>query len=452
MSAINATTIRTVDDIHITLPDKAGYMSTFVLYEQQDWFEDEIKFLRRYIRSGMNILDIGANYGVYTLTMAKHISPTGRLWAFEPTSTTAAFLKNSIQHNKFDNVTLIQAALSNKMGSAELFVNQNSELNSLSQNASQGGQSETVQLLTLDHCREAYQFPKIDFIKLDAEGEENKILQAATELLQTDSPLIMYELKHGQHVNTSLINSFSDMHYDSYRLLPGLDCLVPFDPAMPFDGFLLNLFGCKEDKISQLQDEGFAVNTITHALLDDSSYARQYIATLAYYKSLNTDAEGDERFMKILSSYLYAMNSDEDISKRCALLLGAIDAIHEDIQRPVSVPKLCSYARICIDGGDRTTAVRLLGDIIKHYQSNPEFDTNGLLLPAHRRYDSITPYNSLREWLLSSALELYVMKHAFSCYFSGKQMLPVLQHMSSLGYMSADMQRREQLLRNVYAA
>jgi hypothetical protein len=44
-----------------------------VLLEQEDWFEKEIAFVRRLLRSGMRAVDIGANYGTYTLAMARAV-------------------------------------------------------------------------------------------------------------------------------------------------------------------------------------------------------------------------------------------------------------------------------------------------------------------------------------------------------------------------------------------
>ena len=81
-------------------------------------------------------------------------------------------------------------------------------------------------------------------------------MKKGEKTLSLSSPLIMFELKHGHTVNLPLINRFKDMGYESYRLIPGLNTLIPFDQNEPFDGFLLNLFCCKEDKATQLEEEG----------------------------------------------------------------------------------------------------------------------------------------------------------------------------------------------------
>jgi hypothetical protein len=71
-------------------------ITTYVLIEQEDWFEKEIAFVRRLLRPGMRAIDIGANYGTYTLAMAQAVAPEGRVWAYEPTSATARYLGKTI--------------------------------------------------------------------------------------------------------------------------------------------------------------------------------------------------------------------------------------------------------------------------------------------------------------------------------------------------------------------
>ena len=49
----------------ICVPAALDHITTYVLLEQEDWFEDEIRFVRRFLRPGMRAVDVGANFGVY---------------------------------------------------------------------------------------------------------------------------------------------------------------------------------------------------------------------------------------------------------------------------------------------------------------------------------------------------------------------------------------------------
>lgn len=82
----SSTTLTLVDGVRIVVPDSLNLITPYVLLEQQDWFEDEIKFLRGMLKPGQKVIDIGANYGVYTLSMAHAVGATGCVWAFEPAS------------------------------------------------------------------------------------------------------------------------------------------------------------------------------------------------------------------------------------------------------------------------------------------------------------------------------------------------------------------------------
>ena len=77
-------TLVMVDGTKVVVPDSPELMTPYILREQQDWFENEIKFLRRLLQPGQNIIDIGANHGVYTLSIANTVGSSGHVWAFEP--------------------------------------------------------------------------------------------------------------------------------------------------------------------------------------------------------------------------------------------------------------------------------------------------------------------------------------------------------------------------------
>ena len=44
----------------------------------------EILFVKKYLRRGMTVLDIGAHHGLYTLLASKRVGANGKVVAFEP--------------------------------------------------------------------------------------------------------------------------------------------------------------------------------------------------------------------------------------------------------------------------------------------------------------------------------------------------------------------------------
>lgn len=260
----STTTLSMVDGVQIVVPDSLDLITPYVLLEQQDWFEDEIKFLRRLLQPGQKVIDIGANYGVYTLSMARTVGPTGCVWAFEPASSTARLLAEGIAANSFAHIVLERSALSDTCGTAQLSLNENSELNALVHGKPSTSANETVPVVTLDECMERNGWRDIEFIKIDAEGEESKILKGGKRFFAELSPLVQYEIKDGADLHMELVQNFATLGYDSYRLVPGLDLLVPFDIKSPPDGYLLNLFCCKRDRVERLAAHGFLIDSAAY--------------------------------------------------------------------------------------------------------------------------------------------------------------------------------------------
>ena len=248
----DALTAQLPGGVRVCAPNSLQKMTSYVLLEQQDWFEAEMNFVRALMTDGMNVLDIGANHGVYALTMAKLLNGTGSVTAYEPAEGVRQFLQRSIHANGFENLQLVGAALSDRQGESHFFEAESSELSTL--NPTEGNPAnQTIELRTLDSEMDRLRWPSIDFVKMDAEGEESKILDGGAQFFANYDPLIMFELKHGSEVNLPLIDRFQQLGYAVYRLVPELNLLIGFDANQPFDGFLLNLFACSTNRAAELE-------------------------------------------------------------------------------------------------------------------------------------------------------------------------------------------------------
>ena len=74
-----ATVLFMVDGVQVVVPDSLDLITPYVLREQLDFFEDELRFVRLVLQPGHKVVDVGANYGVYTLSMAKRVGATGHV-------------------------------------------------------------------------------------------------------------------------------------------------------------------------------------------------------------------------------------------------------------------------------------------------------------------------------------------------------------------------------------
>jgi len=487
-------TLTMVDDVKVVVPDSLGLLTPYVLLEQQDWFEDEIKFLRRLLQPGQKVIDIGANYGLYTLSIAKTVGPTGQVWAFEPASGTAGLLAESIALNGYDHVTLEQSALSDTQGSAQLSIHPHSELSALVRDDDSTLASETVRLVTLDDYAEKSGWQDIDFIKMDAEGEEANILKGGAKFLATQSPLIQFEIKADDGPHLDLVQAFAELGYDSYRLVPGLDLLVPQTSEMPVDRFLLNLFACKPDRAAKLASGNWLVNEASEPvslrklprciskkiLSGDEFNWRARLARLPYGRKLadrwtrNTTGNHFRAVEEALA--LYALSHDASRSgmerfqalecsfRRFEILIGTLSthpslaglmasAFRRLIGRAESTPEqpsltsLASLSRVAREYGVRSVAIEALVQLYNSIVQDERVNLDEPFLAPGERFDALDPGESIAEWLLMATTEELERLLAFSSFYSGMTARDRLQMLCSSNFAGPEMQRRLELLR-----
>src|SRR6202043_511214 len=97
------------DGTHIVVPSSLDAITTYVILEQEKWFEKEIAFVARWLRPGMTAIDIGANLGAYSLPMARLVGPEGHVFCYEPATETGRLLALSKAKNRADNLHIIAA-------------------------------------------------------------------------------------------------------------------------------------------------------------------------------------------------------------------------------------------------------------------------------------------------------------------------------------------------------
>ena len=66
--------------------------------------EDELRLFRSFLRPGAVVLDIGANYGYYSIVSAPYVRPNGRVIGFEPNPHIHSLFHNSVYINGLSDV------------------------------------------------------------------------------------------------------------------------------------------------------------------------------------------------------------------------------------------------------------------------------------------------------------------------------------------------------------
>lgn len=448
-------------DVKVVVPDSLELITPYVIREQEDWFEDEIIFIRNFIQPGMRVLDIGANYGLYTLSMAKKVGETGHVLAVEPASTTVSYLKKSVDINKFENIKILQIALSDKNGIANLSLNENSELNMLCQENDLSC-TEEVAVRTLDSLCDEKIIENIDFIKIDAEGEEDHIIDGGMSIFSRESPLVMFELKHGKLLNINLIRKFGELGYGTYKLIKGLNILAPFDASEIPDAFQLNLFCCKKKYADDLEKRGLLASSkvrIDFALESDESFMEKYLESREYaskyirkWHSLAIDGKDDDKTSLWRILKLYYLSHDTAIipSVRLSALLEALHKIELICDSSPDIGKLCIKIRISWELGMREQSVECLFHLLGMFAKEKVTAFSSPFIPVCKRFDKIEPNDNLEHWLLASILEQYELLRSFSSFYTGDKSLHNLIMLARTGFISTRMERRLELIQKRY--
>jgi len=216
---------------------------TGVLVAQGDWFEREIEFWRNSIHTGMTIIDVGANAGIYTFSAAQMVGPTGLVLAVEPFSQCISYLNETCRVNQLDWVKVCAGAASDRNGNAKLSLNSASETNEIisedEKKARDINSFEEIECFTLDSLIAKHGVSRVDFLKIDAEGHELQVLKGSDRLLNEFAPIILYENIAGfEGSNLPVANFLRSIGYQLFCYQPYLQKLISVDVNPDFDDSL----------------------------------------------------------------------------------------------------------------------------------------------------------------------------------------------------------------------
>jgi FkbM family methyltransferase len=161
------------------------------------------RFMARTVRPGSLVVDVGANFGYYSLLLADLVGPNGRVHAIEPNPEAADLLRRSILLNGFANRTTIsEVAAGAADGEAALFIPAGEPKNAtlVAEGAAHpGGAVRTVPVRTLDSLVGTSR--RIDFIKIDAEGGEESIIAGMEAILAAGPPPMVLEFNAARYTD-----------------------------------------------------------------------------------------------------------------------------------------------------------------------------------------------------------------------------------------------------------
>lgn len=183
-----------------------------------------LNWLREFRGDGVVALDCGANVGVHTISLARHMTHWGTVVAFEAQERIFYALAGNICLNNLFNARAVYAAVGEHDGTLGIPVpdyNRPGSFGSLE--LLQTERTENIGQ-TVDYRPEALKqvlavrldglgLPRVDFLKIDVEGMEIAVLNGAREILFKHRPYLLVE-----HIKTDLAALTALLRTSGYRI------------------------------------------------------------------------------------------------------------------------------------------------------------------------------------------------------------------------------------------
>lgn len=160
----------------------------------------ETQILKKEIKEGNFVVDVGASIGYYTLLFAKWTGSKGKVFSFEPSHEKFSVLRKNVRVNNYKNVFLVQKYVSNKS-------TKNSKINSIS----------------LDDFFGQYDYP-INLIKMDIEGGEGLAMEGMKILLEKNKAIKILTEFHTQELRrcgiepNDFLNNLKQLGFSIYNI------------------------------------------------------------------------------------------------------------------------------------------------------------------------------------------------------------------------------------------
>jgi len=185
-----------------------------------DHFEPKTTaFVEKIIRNDDVVVDIGAHIGLHTIHFAKKAK---LVVALEPEPHNFSLLKKNIKINGVKNAIALPIAISDSNGYLDLYISASSGTHTL--DLEHGTRLNVrfigkirVKVMSLDTLIKNLKMDKVDIIKIDVEGHEDKVLQGMREILERGLPRAMV-IETDR--NSLIIN---ELEKYKYRLIKELD-------------------------------------------------------------------------------------------------------------------------------------------------------------------------------------------------------------------------------------
>ena len=163
------------------------YKTSFPLYKKmysvfknkQDAFE--IELLKKHIKPGDTVLDIGANIGFYATILSGIVGEKGKIHCFEPDTTNFAHLKKTT--SSYKNIIINNKAVGPTSGIIKIYTSKNLNVDHRTYKPEEYDKEISIEAVSIDSYLKD---EKVDFIKMDIQGFEMEAMKGMKATLKNN--------------------------------------------------------------------------------------------------------------------------------------------------------------------------------------------------------------------------------------------------------------------------
>ncbi|WP_154222991.1 FkbM family methyltransferase [Marinicella rhabdoformis] len=202
------------------------------------WEMNITEYIARHVEPGMTALDVGANYGYYSMLMASLVGPHGEVHSLEANPNLSKLVIKSSKINGFENkINVINKGVSDVAGeSIDFAYSDDTPMNGLlADNVSVQAQKRhypnLIQVETDSIDNLLSHVNQIDFIKIDIEGSEDRFWYGSKKTREKNPNLkILMEFNRARYNNVEhFINQIFDEGYQVIKLSHKESLYEPID-------------------------------------------------------------------------------------------------------------------------------------------------------------------------------------------------------------------------------
>lgn len=171
---------------------------------------DKVLRFQETVKPGHVVFDVGAHVGYYTLLASELAGPHGQVIAFEPLPRNLRYLHEHLRLNSVQNVRVIEAAVSDRSGTARFRVVPDSSMGAVTSDAS--ADAIEVETVSLDDLFARGEIPAPNVLKIDVEGAEASVLAGAEKVIAEARPAI-FLATHGAEVHAKCCRFLNNHRY-----------------------------------------------------------------------------------------------------------------------------------------------------------------------------------------------------------------------------------------------